>query len=72
MTDSFNASTEARLSEIEESLSDIWRLLRSIMNREQFNRLNIIRQTEMTKLSTRLDDAETTLTDLHQKYNDLL
>jgi len=72
MTDSFNASTEARLSEIEESLSDIWRLLRSVMNREQFNRLNIIRQTEMTKLSTRLDDAETTLTDLHQKYNDLL
>lgn len=68
----FTADVEIRLLKIEEGLSDIWRMLKMVMNREQYNRLNIIRQTEMTKLEDRLDDAETDVTDLEQKYNDLL
>lgn len=70
--DNFTADTEIRLLKIEEGLNDIWRLLKMVVNRDQFNRLNIIRQTEMTKLEGRLDDAETDVTDLEQKYNDLL
>jgi len=68
----FTADTEIRLLKIEEGLDDIWRMLRTVMNREQFNRLNIIRQNEMTRYEERLDTAETDLTDLEEKYNDLL
>ena len=68
----FTANTEIRLLKIEEGLNDIWKMLRMVMNREQFNRLNIIRQTEMEKYEERLNAAETDLADLEQKYNDLL
>ena len=68
----FTADVEIRLLKIEEGLNDIWRMLRTVMNREQFNRLNVIRQTEMTKLETRLTDAEASVSDLESKYNDLL
>lgn len=68
----FTADVEIRLLKIEEGLDDIWRMLRTVMNREQFNRLNVIRQTEMTKLETRLTDAEASVSDLESKYNDLL
>ena len=68
----FTSDVEARLLRIEEALTDAFRLLQNVMNKEQFNRLNIIRQTEMTKLDTRLDDAETDIADLDEKYNGLL
>ncbi len=68
----FTADTEIRLLKIEEGLTDIWRMLRTVMNTEQFNRLNIIRQAEMDKLETRLSANETDVTDLESKYNDLL
>lgn len=68
----FTADVEIRLLKIEDALTDIWKMLRTVMNREQFNRLNVIRQTEMIKLETRLDTTETDVTDLESKYNDLL
>jgi len=68
----FTADVEIRLLKIEEGLDDIWRMLRTVMNKEQFNRLNVIRQTEMTKLDTRLTTDEADVVDLEGKYNDLL
>lgn len=68
----FTADVEIRLLKIEEGLTDIWRLLRMVMNREQFNRLNVIRQTEMTKLNERLTTAESDVSDLESKYDGVL
>jgi hypothetical protein len=68
----FTSDVEIRLLKIEEGLSDIWRMLRTVMNREQFNRLNIINQTESERLETRLSTCESDVTDLEDKYNDLL
>lgn len=68
----FTADVEIRLLKIEEGLNDIWRMMRMVLNTEQFNRLNIIRQTEMENLDTRLTTAESDLDDLETKYNDLL
>jgi hypothetical protein len=68
----FTADTEARLIKIEETMTDIWQMLRNVMTPEQFNRLNVINQTESAKLSTRLDTCESDLADLEEKYNNLL
>ncbi len=67
----FTADTEVRLLKIEEALTELWGMLRMVMNREQFNRLNVIRQAEMTQLSERLDTAETDVATLKSRYNDL-
>ncbi len=68
----FTADTEVRLITIEETMRDIWRMLRKVMTPEEFNRLNIINQTESAKLSTRLDTLEADLAELETKYNNLL
>ena len=68
----FTANVEIRLLRIEEGLDEIWRMLRTVMNKEQFNRLNVINQKEQLTLADRLTAAEADLTDLNTKYNNLL
>ena len=68
----FTADTEVRLLKIEEGLRDIWRMMRTVMNKEQFNRLNVINQTESERLDTRLTTCESDVDDLEQKFNSLL
>jgi polyhydroxyalkanoate synthesis regulator phasin len=68
----FTPDVEIRLLKIEEALTDLWQMMRFVLNKEQFNRLNVIRQKEMALLETRLDTVETDITDLETKYNDLL
>jgi polyhydroxyalkanoate synthesis regulator phasin len=68
----FTTDTELRLIKIEEALTDFWRMLTFVVNKEQFNRLNVIRQKEMELLESRLDVVEADVADLESKYNDLL
>jgi len=68
----YTADTEIRLMRIENALSDIWRMMRSVINTEQFNRLNVINQQNLDRIDTRVDTAETDLRTLEGQYDDLL
>lgn len=68
----FTANTEVRLLNIENALTDLWRLLQTVINKEQFNRLSVLRQCEMDSISTRLTLVESRLTTLEEEYNSLL
>ena len=68
----FTPSTEIRLLNIETVLSDIWRLLQNVVNKEQFNRLNVLRQQELNSFLSRLTLVEARVTVLESEYNSLL
>jgi len=68
----FTADVEIRLLNIETALDDLWRMMRAVINKEQFNRLNVIRQTEMDTLDTRLDAVEERADTLEAGFNNLL
>jgi hypothetical protein len=68
----FTADTEARLIKIEDALSRIWQLLYYTMNKEQFNRLNAIRQNDFILILARLDALETRVASLETSYDLLL
>ena len=64
--------TEVRLLKIEIALNTIWGMLKTVINREQFNRLNIIRQKEIQSLEERLAQLDSDIATLWGKYNSLL
>jgi len=68
----YTQSTAIRLAKIETALSDVWRLLRYVINKEQFNRLNVLNQKNLERLSARISELETRLSELESKYDDLL
>jgi polyhydroxyalkanoate synthesis regulator phasin len=68
----FTANTEIRLQDMEKALADIWRLLQNVVNKDQFNRLNILRQREMTSFMTRVSNLESRVETLENEYNSLI
>jgi hypothetical protein len=68
----FTASTELRIIRIEEAMTAAFKLLLNTVNREQFNRLNLIRQKSITSIESRLDAIDTQIDTLMSLYNDLL
>jgi len=55
---------EIRLSAIEDGLTAIWKLLENVVNKDQFNRLNMIRQKEMANLADRITAVASDVADL--------
>lgn len=72
MTATTDLEAQVRLLKLEIAVSQIWTLLASVINKEQFNRLNVIRQKEITLLEARLDAVETQVNTLQDAYNNLL
>lgn len=72
MTATTDLEAQVRLLKLEIAVSQVWTLLASVINKEQFNRLNVIRQKEITLLEARLDAIETQVGTLQDAYNNLL
>lgn len=72
MTATTDLEAQVRLLKLEIAVSQVWTLLASVINKEQFNRLNVIRQKEITLLEARLDAIETQVNTLQDAYNNLL
>ena len=68
----YTADTERRLQAIESALADVWRLMQYVINKEQFNRLNLAIQQSIDLIDTRLTAAETSLAALEVKYDNKL
>lgn len=68
----YTPDTEKRLAYIEESLDTIWAMLKGIMNKEQFNRLNTLTQREQTLLAARVTELEEDLLEIQTEINNLL
>jgi polyhydroxyalkanoate synthesis regulator phasin len=63
---------EIRLLQVEIAMSTVWSLLSNVINREQFNRLNVLRQKEIELLTTRVETLESQVAQLQVAYNNLL
>ena len=63
---------EIRLLQVEIAMSTVWSLLSNVINREQFNRLNVLRQKEIELLTTRVTTLENQVSQLQTAYNNLL
>jgi len=68
----FTANTEIRTLRIETALSDLWRLMRYVVNKGQFNSLRAIRQMEYDALIGRVVELETEYQELYDRVNNLL
>lgn len=68
----FTADTEVRLLKIEIALSDLWRMMGAVINKEQFNRINVINQKALALLQARITELETDVTTLQEQVNNLL
>ena len=68
----YTPDTKKRLEVLEEAMRTIWALLSNAISKDQFNRLNSIRQKEHTLLETRVSSLETTLQSLQTQIDDLL
>jgi hypothetical protein len=66
------AEVELRILKIEVALNTIWNMLRNAVSREQFNRLNVIRQKEIALMETRLTQLDSDVASLRDSYNNLL
>lgn len=66
------AEVEIRLLQVEIALSTVWSLLSNVINKEQFNRLNVLRQKEIELLTTRIETLESQVSQLQTAYNNLL
>jgi polyhydroxyalkanoate synthesis regulator phasin len=68
----FTANTELRLQAIEEALDQLWVVIQNTISKEQFNRLNVVRQKQVVNLQDRITALTTTLTDLQDTVNGLI
>ena len=68
----YTTNTKLRLEAIEDALTKIWDLLQYVVNKEQMNRLQVIRQKELAIIQSRLEALATNYNDLASKYSDLL
>lgn len=63
---------EIRLLKLEVAIAQLWTLLGGVINEEQFNRLNILRQKEVALMEARLALLETQIARFQEAYNNLL
>lgn len=70
--DVYTKSVEARLKAIEDSLGQIWHLLQNTLSKEQFNRLNVIRQRQIAQIQDRITSLTTEITELEGKVDGLM
>lgn len=63
---------EIRILQIEIAMSTVWSLLSNVVNKDQFNRLNVLRQKEIELLTTRVETLEDQVSALQDAYNNLL
>ena len=67
-----NRATEAKLNAIEKAIRDLYRMAGQMISKEQFNRINAIRQRDYSLLKDRVETLEASLTEIEGKYDSLL
>lgn len=67
-----NVDAEKRVLAIEEALSVIWTAMKSMVNKDQFNRLWLFNQKERQLLIAKLDSIETALETLETTIDNTL
>jgi len=68
----FTEDARLRIEAIEEALDNIWALLQRAVNKEQFNRLNVIQQKEIDCINTRITSITADVQTLQEEVNSLL
>ena len=68
----FTANTEMRIQALETGMNKITQLLRNLVNLDQFNKLNVIRQQQYVALDTRLQSAEALLSSIESSLDEIL
>lgn len=69
--DVYTKDVEARIKAIESALDQIWHMLQNTISKEQFNRMNIINQSTLTRIDSRITSLTTDVTDLESRVDAL-
>ena len=70
--DVFTKSVEARIKAIETAVDQIWYMIQNTISKEQFNRINVIRQRQISQIDSRITTLTSDVSDLEDQLDAMM